>query len=200
MDNFVVGENLELVTFLRSPKAEFRGIWISGPRSSGRTHLLQAYCRAALQSGRQGIYLDCADLAVGASAQIQRAVNLASASDALVVLDNLGELQHDPPHEEALMLIYQSLYAVAGEMLVCHDQSARGVEFDLPDLNSRMRGFAHFALVPLRDARGAWDLGVLVFGGRDFHAESGTHKGRDDGVLFSLLSDDDRRHAPPPSP
>lgn len=151
MDNFVVGENLELVTFLRSPKAEFRGIWISGPRSSGRTHLLQAYCRAALQSGRQGIYLDCADLAVGASAQIQRAVNLASASDALVVLDNLGELQRDPRHEEALMLIYQSLYAVEGEMLVCHDQSARGVEFDLPDLNSRMRGFAHFALVPLRD-------------------------------------------------
>jgi len=74
MDNFVVGENLELVTFLRSPKAEFRGIWISGPRSSGRTHLLQAYCRAALQSGRQGIYLDCADLAVGASAQIQREI------------------------------------------------------------------------------------------------------------------------------
>ena len=78
-------------------------------------------------------------------------LTLASASDALVVLDNLGELQRDPRHEEALMLIYQSLYAVEGEMLVCHDQSARGVEFDLPDLNSRMRGFAHFALVPLRD-------------------------------------------------
>ena len=62
------------------------------------------------------------------------------------------------------------------------------------------RGGHVAALVPLRDARGAWDLGVLVFGGRDFHAESGTHKGRDDGVLFSLLSDDDRRHAPPPSP
>lgn len=151
MDNFVVGENLELVAFLRSPKAGFRGIWISGPRSSGRTHLLQAYCRWALQSGRQGIYLDCAQLAADASAQIQRAVNVASVSDALVVLDNLGQLRRDQQQEEALMLIYQSLYAVGGEMLVCHEQSARGVEFDLPDLNSRMRGFAHFALVPLRD-------------------------------------------------
>ena len=58
MDNFVVGENRELVAFLRSPKAGFRGVWISGPGSSGRTHLLQAHCRAVLQSGRQAVYLE----------------------------------------------------------------------------------------------------------------------------------------------
>ena len=151
MDNFVVGENRELVAFLRSPKAGFRGVWISGPRSSGRTHLLQAHCRAVLQSGRQAVYLDLAQRAQDASAHIQRVTDGASASDALVVLDNLGQLQRDKQQEEILMLIYQSLHAAEGEMLVCHEQSALGVEFDLPDLNSRMRGFAHFALVPLRD-------------------------------------------------
>ena len=88
---------------------------------------------------------------MGASAQIQRVIDEAAASDALVVLDNLGQLQRDKQQEEILMLIYQSLHAAEGEMLVCHEQSALGVEFDLPDLNSRMRGFAHFALVPLRD-------------------------------------------------
>ncbi len=120
MDNFVVGENRELVAFLRSPKAGFRGVWISGPRSSGRTHLLQAHCRAVLQSGRQAVYLDLAQRVQDASAQIHRVLNEASASDALVVLDNLGQLQRDKQQEEILMLIYQSLHAAEGEMLVCH--------------------------------------------------------------------------------
>ena len=48
------------------------------------------------------------------------------------------------------MSIYQTLHGVGGEMLVSHSTSALGLEFAL-NLNSRMRGFEHFALVPLND-------------------------------------------------
>ena len=101
------------------------------------------------------------------------------------------------PHEEDLDDCYVLRKKEDG------DVGEDAPSWELAALERRLpspRGGHVAALVPLRDARGAWDLGVLVFGGRDFHAESGTHKGRDDGVLFSLLSDDDRRHAPPPSP
>jgi len=51
------------------------------------------------------------------------------------------------------------------------------------------RGGHSAALAPVR-AGGRWDLGVLLFGGRDFDAATGTHRGRDDLVLLSLLGDE----------
>ena len=151
MDNFVIGENVELMAFLRTSHVGFRGIWVSGARASGRSHLLRACSSAALQSGRQAIYLDCGGPESEWGAQVLRAAELFSARNALVAIDNLGQLKGRQQHEEAVMSIYQTLHALEGEMLVSHDQSALGVEFDLPDLNSRMRGFAHFSLVPLQD-------------------------------------------------
>lgn len=151
MDNFVVGANFELMAFLRSLHVSFRGIWISGARASGRSHLLRACCSAAMQTGRQAIYIDCAAPESDWSAEVQCAMDVSLASNAFVAMDNLGRLKGHKQHEEALMSIYQTLHALDGEMLVSHDQSALGVEFDLPDLNSRMRGFAHFSLVPLQD-------------------------------------------------
>ena len=151
MDNFVVGDNVELVEFLGSSKEGFRGIWVSGRRSSGRTHLLQAHCYAATQLGREVIYLDCKLPQQTYGVQLKRAMNMPFGSNALIAIDNLGKLQTTEQQEEALMSIYQSLHAAAGEMLVSHEQSALGVEFALPDLNSRMRGLAHFSLVPLCD-------------------------------------------------
>ncbi|MEC7561833.1 MAG: DnaA/Hda family protein, partial [Pseudomonadota bacterium] len=86
------------------------------------------------------------------SAQQQQALKAAQSQGAAVIIDDIGVLQNLGIAEEGLMSIYQSLHAAGGELLISHTTSALGVEFALADLNSRMRGLEHFALVPLNDA------------------------------------------------
>lgn len=156
LDNFVIGENAELMAALQAPRNGFRGIWLSGAPSSGRSHLLQAYGEHAAQQGRAACYVPCASLNTTALPALwtereQRALAVTQGQDPLVLIDDVAGLRGHKHCEEGLMLIYQQLLAAGGEMLVSHATSALAVEFALPDLNSRMRGFEHFAMIPLSD-------------------------------------------------
>ena len=54
-DNFCIGNNQELINCLRASTESF--IYISGPHYSGRSHLLQACCCEANNTGRTCFYL-----------------------------------------------------------------------------------------------------------------------------------------------
>ncbi len=156
IDNFVVGENAELVAALQAPRNGFRGIWLSGAPSSGRSHVLQAYGEYAAQQGRAACYMSCASLDAKMLPALwteleQQALGVIQGEDPLVLIDDVAGLCGHGPCEEGLMLIYQQLLAAGGEILVSHDTSALAIKFALPDLNSRMRGFEHFAMIPLSD-------------------------------------------------
>mgnify|MGYP006231013545 FL=1 len=157
LENFVVGENAELLNSLRAQCSGFRGVWISGLVSSGRSHLLAAYRAHVAQQARTAYLVSCgavdrAEPQVWWSVQQQQALKAAQSQGAVVIIDDIGVLQNLGIAEEGLMSIYQSLHAAGGELLISHTTSALGVEFALADLNSRMRGLEHFALVPLNDA------------------------------------------------
>ena len=157
LENFVVGENTELLNSLRAQRSGFRGVWISGLASSGRSHLLAAYRAHVAQQARAAYLVSCgtvdrAEPQVWWSAQQRQALKAAQSQGAAVIIDDIGVLQNLGIAEEGLMSIYQSLHAAGGEVLISHTTSALGVEFALADLNSRMRGLEHFALVPLNDA------------------------------------------------
>jgi DnaA family protein len=156
LENFIVGENAELLAALQAPYSGFRGIWISGVPSSGRSHMLRAYCEHAVRQGRSACYIECAEVGTQGlplwwAEQQQRALNAGQGPHPLVLVDDVAVLQNHSFGEEGLMAIYQHLHSVGGEMLVSHTTSALGLEFSLPDLNSRMRGLEHFALLPLND-------------------------------------------------
>lgn len=156
LENFVVGENAELLTFLQAPYSGFRGIWISGAPSSGRSHLLKAYCESAARQESGVCLISCAtadrqQLQAWWFEQQHQALEVAQGQRPVVLIDDIGVLQNLDVAAEGLMSIYQTLHGAGGEMLVSHSTSALGLEFALADLNSRMRGFEHFALVPLND-------------------------------------------------
>ncbi|MEM7080568.1 MAG: DnaA/Hda family protein [Pseudomonadota bacterium] len=155
-DNFVCGRNDELVTFLQRPlpranrrAPEFDGVWLYGAPSSGRSHLLRATLLHAHEQGVMATYVGCGDYPPGAAA-LGHALEHATRHGQVVALDDVDRLTGS--HEQQLLFaIVQRLLLEGGRLLLCHQQPAQEVGFELQDLASRVRSLQHFALYPLDD-------------------------------------------------
>lgn len=146
LENFVPGPNAELLATLTQAWVEFRGFWLCGARGVGKSHLLRgiALDQRGIGSNRR-LYVDASLSA--AKSQLQQGVRFGD----VVAVDNVAEIAGDPEAEEALMAIYERLRAENGLLMLSHQLAAAAVEFDLADLNSRMRSLMHYQLAPLRD-------------------------------------------------
>lgn len=157
LDNFVVGNNVELLKSLHSDVDGFCGMWIYGEVSSGRSHLLHGRYSEGLELGEHCFFIGCADLVGGGEQRLQQAFRPALESSAsqgrkiLVAVDDAQGLKANASAEELLMALYNHVQAVAGTLLITHTQSALLENFDLADLNSRMRSLSHYQIVPLDD-------------------------------------------------
>jgi DnaA family protein len=148
-NNFVVGENRELIDALVSESESdgFRGIWIYGEASSGRSHLLRSKCRASRQPSN---YVGCKDFAGDADA-LASALTNSLRYGAVVAIDDIGVLLGERECEELVLGIYQRLIGSAGTMLISHGESSLLTQFGLADLGSRMRALMNFSIKPLND-------------------------------------------------
>jgi len=152
LDNFVVGDNTELVAHLRSIQRAFKGVWLFGDVGSGRSHLLRGRVRAAQRSGESVCYVGCADHAgVAPIAALQPALSFGR----IVAVDDVGLLLGNLEAEEALLAIYQRLLQEEGELLLTHTATSQAESFALADLASRLRSLPHFFITPLGDAEKA---------------------------------------------
>lgn len=112
LDNFVVGENAEVVAALRAlarGEGGERFAYLWGGNGSGRTHLLRAVLREWRDAGRT-VHLYAPDALPGAAA--------VAATDAMVV-DDVQRLP--PPAQIELFNIYNCLRESSGLLLVAGD-------------------------------------------------------------------------------
>ncbi len=112
LDNFVVGENAEVVAALRAlarGEGGERFAYLWGGNGSGRTHLLRAVLREWRDAGRT-VHLYAPDALSGAAA--------VAATDAMVV-DDVQRLP--PPAQIELFNIYNRLRESSGLLLVAGD-------------------------------------------------------------------------------
>ena len=65
-----------------------------------------------------------------------------------VFVDDVGAIRGDSVAEEVLLGLYQHVLHSGGRLVVAHTLPATAIEFDLPDLNSRMRSLMHFQILP----------------------------------------------------
>ena len=159
LDNFVVGDNVELLKNLHSDAESFCGMWIYGEESSGRSHLLQGRYSEGLEQGKNCFFISCADLVNASEQSLQQAFRPALESSlgqgpgrgVLVVVDDAQGLKSNALAEELLMALYNHVQAIEGILLITHNQSALLENFNLADLNSRMRSLSHYQIVPLDD-------------------------------------------------
>jgi DnaA family protein len=143
-ETFVAGANAAIVEHVRAVAAGAADtLWLWGAAGCGKTHLLQAACRAATAVGRRAMYvpLDSADAAILSGLE----------SVDLLALDNVERVAGDATWERALFVILDEFLPRRGGLLLAAAASATGCGFHLPDLASRAGGAVSYRLKSLAD-------------------------------------------------
>ena len=137
--NFFVGDNDELLASLAhlgQPGAN-GNLFVHGSPGAGKTHLLQALSRQAIEAGGDALYVPLSQSGVAPAL-------VSELSDAsLVCIDDIQQIAGLSDWEEALLELYERLLGGAGALVVAADQPPRQLGFDLADLSSRLLSLIH---------------------------------------------------------
>ncbi|MFO7858113.1 MAG: DnaA regulatory inactivator Hda [Ectothiorhodospiraceae bacterium] len=124
---------------LASVEALLRGdeavLYLHGPASSGKSHLLQAAARACGETGAPVAYLPLAEPAVTGPAVLEGMEGMA-----LVAVDDLHAVAGDRDWEEALFHTFNRLRDAGTALCFAANGRPDAVGLCLPDLVSRLRG------------------------------------------------------------
>jgi DnaA family protein len=121
-------------------------MWIYGPDSVGKTHLLQAVCAQAGSRGMAAAYMPLADSAL--------APDLLSGCDGLsfVCLDDFERIAKQDEWERAVFRLYTELEDSGGRLLIAARSAPTSVGINLKDLSSRLVASTLLKILPLDDA------------------------------------------------
>lgn len=147
-DNFVAGPNGEAVAWLHA-LATTDGepvTYLWGAPGCGRSHLLQATCRAAHTASQRAAYLPLA-AAEDAAERLLEGIEEAQ----LVALDDIDAVAGRGDAERAAFALCHRLRENGGRLLVAAATPPAGLGIDLPDLRSRLGWGPVFQLRPLDD-------------------------------------------------
>lgn len=146
--SFHVGPNREVIACLEQAAAGGLGglLYLHGPAGSGKTHLLQALCRAAGHNGQRAGYLPLTEFADDEAAMLEGMSGLS-----LLCLDDLQAVSQ----QEAWALLLMRLCDTArkGDMtlVLAADQPPAGLKTALADLHTRLAWGMVFGLQVLAD-------------------------------------------------
>lgn len=147
-DNFIPGANAEVLAAVRATAEKAGGtLFLQGAAGTGKTHLLQAACRASANRGLRALYLSLAEMAVQPPDLLHGLDELD-----LLSLDDIGTAGVSRAWQVALVALLDSLRARAGRLLFAARESPESLSLSLPDLRSRLGWGARYNLRPLDDA------------------------------------------------
>lgn len=155
LDNFIVGENVELLATLKQTVIGANHLYLWGPPGSGRTHLLRAAVAACTEAGRPAFYVAGGPLGAVMPAD----------EDALLAVDDIEALT--PPAEIALFNAFNRARTLNQTLLLAGMHAP--LELDRrEDLRTRIGQCLVFELRPLDDRTRA-DILVTLAGRRGLH-------------------------------
>jgi DnaA family protein len=146
--SFFPGLNDELVQHLQlaaSGDGEHL-VYVAGSNGMGKTHLLQAACHRAGQSGRSASYLPVRELIEPGPGVLEDLEQLD-----LVCLDDVSAAAGHADWETGLFDLFNRVRAAGSTLLVAAAQRPAQCGFELPDLVSRLGWGITFTLKPLGD-------------------------------------------------
>ena len=143
-ETFVAGANTTAVEHVRAAAHEAADtLWLWGARGTGKSHLLQAACRAASAAGRRAMYVR---LPADAPAVL---VDLEQVD--LLAIDDVHAVASDLAWEQPLFGILNAYLARNGSLLLSAQAPAAQCGFRLADLESRGAGAVTYRLAQLDD-------------------------------------------------
>ncbi|NMG28507.1 DnaA regulatory inactivator Hda [Aromatoleum evansii] len=149
LDNFVVGNNQELVAALHDAAQLPGHVYVWGPAGCGRTHLLRAAVDAACKAGRPAAYLEAARIGD----------ELPQTPDLLLAIDDINALA--PEAQIALFNAFNRSRPLGQKLLLAGD--ARPLALVLrEDLRTRVGQCLVYEVRPLDDESRAAILATLA--------------------------------------
>ena len=189
-DSFHPGPNREVVAHLRAlARGEVAGpVYLWGAPGSGRTHLLQATCRATAKGGGTVLYLPLGERDRPPPEALEGLERLA-----LLAIDDIDAVAGDRAWEEALFHLYNRCREGGARLLVSGPAAPAALPLHLADLRSRLGWGLVLRLSPLSDEDKAVALVHLArLRGLDLPAETAHYLlrrcPRDMATLVRLLA------------
>jgi len=148
-DSFFPGQNREAVASLQAA-AQGTGeslVYIAAPAGLGKTHLLQAACHTAGESGHTAGYLPLGELRHATAAVFAGLEQLE-----LVCLDDIDAIAGEPLCEQGVFDLFNRLRDAGRTLLVTALLRPDAAGFALPDLVSRLGWGVTYVLKPMAEA------------------------------------------------
>ena len=146
--NFVTGANeacLEsLCTFISADDVQ---VFMSGPQSSGKTHLLSALCLEARSQGLTAFYAGLKGMPEGGQALLEGLEHVD-----LLCIDDLDAIAGTKDWEIALFHCINRFRDTGKKLVVASGEPLSALNIELPDLVSRLQWGLRLKLVPPDDA------------------------------------------------
>ena len=154
-ENYFVARNREAVERLQhavqdlgsAPHLPASWLYLWGEPGTGKTHLLEAACRAAQERGLVPLYVPLAEK-VNFTTALLEDVEQAP----LVCVDDIDAVAGDAAWEAALFALYERLRAHGGMLVLAARTSPAAIGLKLADLATRLAAGLVYQLQPLTDA------------------------------------------------
>ena len=141
---FVSGGNAAAVEHVHSLAAgEQDTVWLWGAAGAGKSHLLQAACRAATAVQRRAMYVALPAASPAILTDLEHID--------LLALDDVHKIAGELAWEQPLFVILNAFLGRNGALLLAANAPASQCGFRLADLTSRGAGAVTYRLAPLRD-------------------------------------------------
>jgi DnaA-homolog protein len=147
-ENFHAGPNGAAVEALKAVAADGpQMIFVHGADGTGKSHLLQAACRAAMARERRAVYLPMGQAVLLDPSAVENFENYA-----LVCIDDMHRLAGAESWQRALLALFDALKANGGSFVSGARGAPNTLKRFLPDLVSRLSWGPVFQLAALGDA------------------------------------------------
>jgi DnaA family protein len=146
-DTFTPGSNAAALEHVRAvARGATDTLWLWGPAGCGKTHLLQAACRAAAAAGMRAMYV-----ALGSEQATEPEILAGLESLELLALDQVERVAAELAWQRALFMILDEFLGRRGRLVLAAETAPGDSGFVLPDLASRAAGAVCYRLLPLGD-------------------------------------------------
>lgn len=154
-ENFLVARNREPFERVQTSVARLAGarstpaqwLYLWGEGGCGKTHLLEAACRAAQVQGQTALYIPLREKTTLSTALLED-----MEQSALVCVDDVQAIAGDQVWEAALFALYEHLRGQGGMLILAAQSSPAGSDFKLADLSSRLAAGLVYQLHALSEA------------------------------------------------
>jgi DnaA family protein len=148
-DNYYAGPNGAAVEALKTLATQGATpvLFLHGADGTGKSHLLQAACRAATAAGRRAMFLP-----MGQAVLLDPSATENLDRYALVCLDDVQRVAGTEPWQRSLLTLIDSLKQNGGSFVASARGAPASIKRLLPDLVSRLSWGPVFQLAVLNDA------------------------------------------------